>query len=440
MKKMTVLAAVFFLLSFIFVVLFWNKIAERLKLEADKSVEIALDLTGEKNKGIDNRGFRFSSSALKAAGLTAFCSLADAAFIKDCEKILFVKTGENVDVKNEFRYSFENNIIPGWVGSPVICTNELILPKGFLGFPRENIVTLHILKRGEENKLSKEDILKRFRRAAVERNIKILVAPDFETALKIKESLSALKYEQRCFSRNPVKMSPVPNEVQIFFKKIHALLISIVFPLFGFFLMRLFKSTSARFLILTFVSLLASFIIAGLLSETDFMLKLNMFSGAKLAVLLPPLAVFFILAYENKALFDKKAASILSAIVLSFIVVVVIARSGNYSMPLLPFEKELREWFENVFVARPRLKEFLTGHPAMLSGLYVYVRAKVPLEKIAAIFLISLGMLGQTSIINTFCHPQADFILSVLRTMYGLLIGVAIGGLLILFLKLAKKY
>ena len=441
MKKMTLLMTVFFLLSILLAILSLGKISERIKLEANKAVEIAVDLTGEKNKGIDNKGFDYNSKMLKAAGLTAFCEADDDIYLKDCEKILFLGAGKSCVEEKGVRYSYENNIIPNGAGRSILCTNELIIPvELYSDIKRENILTFHILKEGEISKLSKEDVLKRFKRAAVERNIRVLVAPDFETAVKLKENIVALKYKVTTFKSNPMKMSTKTWEGSIFFKKGYALLIAIIFPLFGFFLMRLFKSVPARFAIMTSVSLLASFIIAGTLSETDFMLKLSMFSGAKLAMLFPPLAVFFILAYENKTLFDKKAAGVLSVFLLGFIVVAVIARSGNYSMPLLPFEKGLREWFENVFVARPRLKEFLTGHPAMLLGLYLYAKTNISREKAAAIFLIALGVLGQTSIINTFCHPQADFILSLLRTMYGLLIGVTIGGLFILCLKIVKKY
>ncbi|OGF47530.1 MAG: hypothetical protein A2452_02425 [Candidatus Firestonebacteria bacterium RIFOXYC2_FULL_39_67] len=432
MKKMTLIMAVFFLLSLLLAVLSLGKISERLKLEASKSVEIAVDLTGEKNKTAGSKNF------------TVFCGQSDRGSINNSEKILYVKTGEKFQTKKGARYCFENNIIPEELlekdANSLVCLNELVMALNYQKLKRNRILTLHILKKEEALKLSRLDIYKRFIRAAVERNIKVLVAPDIETAEEIKKSLTSRGYEIKTFKSNPVLMRSVLSKYRLLYNKYYALIVSIIYPLFGFFLMRFFKSVFVRFSVLTFVSLLASFIIAGTLSETDFMLKLSMFSGAKVALLLPPLAVFFILAYENKSLFNKKSAGIISVFLLGFIVVAVIARSGNYSMPLLPFEKELREWFENVFVARPRLKEFLTGHPAMLLGLYMYVRTKVSWEKVAAIFLIALGTLGQTSIINTFCHPQADFILSVLRTMYGLLIGITIGGLLILCLKLVRKY
>ncbi|OGF48703.1 MAG: hypothetical protein A2231_09565 [Candidatus Firestonebacteria bacterium RIFOXYA2_FULL_40_8] len=428
MKKMTLLAAVFFLLSIMLVILSWSKISERLKLEASKSVEIAVDFTGDKSEEAGSGEF------------TVFTNRGN----ENPNKITYINSGKRIQIKNGFRYCFENNSIPEDLinagETSVVLVNELIAPLNYQKLDRKRILTMHILKKEENVKLSKEDILKRFIRAAIERNIKVLVVPDLETAGKLKQALSGRGYKITRFDRNPEVMGEKVSIRRIIYKKSYTLFIAIVFPLFGFFLMRFFNGVFSRFTVLTLVTLLTALIIAGALSETDFMIKLNMFSGAKVALLLPPLIVFFILAYENIALFDKKAAGIISLFVLGLIIIAVIARSGNYSMPLLPFEKGLREWFENVIIARPRLKEFLTGHPAMLLGLYLYVRTKVSWEKIAAIFLIALGILGQTSIINTFCHPQADFILSVLRTTYGLLIGITIGGILILCLKLVKKY
>lgn len=437
MKKTTRLAAVFLTALIVLAVLSWPLILERLKLESDKAFEIAVDYRGVPDIEISD------AMKLYESKFTLFCDSGNTGQSFGFDTIMFVKTGESLK-SGPFRYCFENNIIPDKImvadKQKFICLNEFAAPGKLTGINREKIITLHMLSKGEKEKLSQEDIVKRFKRAAVERNIKILVAPDLATALKIKESLSALKYRQEKFRSNPMKMRAVSGKGQIIFKKSYALLLALSLPIFGFFLMRLYKGVFARFVCLTFVSLLASMIIAGTLSGTDFINKLNMFSGAKAALLLPALAVFFFLAYENKTLFDKKSVCILSAIALSFIVLAVIARSGNYSMPLLPFEKEVREWFESVFVARPRLKEFLLGHPAMLSGLFLYGRTKISREKAAAIILISLGMLGQTSIINTFCHPHADFILSALRTAYGLLLGCAIGGVVILCLKLVKKY
>jgi len=432
MKKLTLLAAVFFLFSILLAVLSWNKIATRLKIEAVNSVEIAVDLTGGKNNEIDGRNF------------TVFCAPGGALSLPSSRKILFVRAGEKFIIKNDSRYCFKNNIIPGEMlqagVEAVVCLSEFAAPVNYQKLARKRILTLHRIRKEEAVKLSEEDTLKRFIRSAVERNIKVLVVPEAKMAEKLKNALTARGFQIKQFDRNPVLLPAVPGNQRLLFKKTYALLIAVIFPLFGFFLLRYFKNTFVRFSAVTLVSLLAALIIAGTLSETDFMLKLSLFSGAKLALLLPPLAVFFILAYENKNLFDKRTAGILTVIILGIIITAVIARSGNYSMPLLPFEKGLREWFENVFVARPRFKEFLIGHPAMLLGLYLYPRAKLSLEKIAAVFLLALGMLGQTSLINTFCHPQADFMISVLRTVFGLLAGAAIGGVLILCLKIVKKY
>jgi hypothetical protein len=101
--------------------------------------------------------------------------------------------------------------------------------------------------------------------------------------------------------------------------------------------------------------------------------------------------------------------------------VAVIMRSGNY--PLLPvsgLELRFRSLLEDIFVVKPRFKEFLFGHPLLILGLWSKSR-----------FLLILGIVGQVSIINTFIHVHTPIDVSFIRTIYGLLLGSVLGLMLI---------
>ncbi len=88
-------------------------------------------------------------------------------------------------------------------------------------------------------------------------------------------------------------------------------------------------------------------------------------------------------------------------------------------------ESFIRLLLEKTFGIRPRFKEFLIGHPILILGLAFNLR----------IFII-LGLVGQTSLINTFLHAHTPFYICLFRTFYGLIIGFFIG---VIFLGLCKK-
>lgn len=360
-----------------------------------------------------------------------------------------IKKGEDVKkiVNKKSVLFFENNVIfePETVieGNFTIASIEFEKPVGFDNIPKDRILTLHTIRDKDLKNYNEEETVKRYVRAVVERKICILYLKEPAYLSKLESALIDRGILLMALEKNPYQMEGIGYIKSVKYKQVLTLLLALSMPLLGFFVAMGQKRVWLRFLIITAFSLTAAIMIAGYLSETVFMLKLEQFMGVKAALLLPPLFVFFLLAFENRGAFTGKVILILSGVLLSFAVIMVIARSGNYSMPLLPYEKELRDWFEKVFYARPRFKEFLAGHPALIFGLYLYGCAKGEanrkLEMVLAVFLTALGMLGQTSLINTFCHAHADISLSVLRTVYGLFLGSLLGGTFILCHKIARK-
>ena len=82
---------------------------------------------------------------------------------------------------------------------------------------------------------------------------------------------------------------------------------------------------------------------------------------------------------------------------------------------------------------RPRFKEFALGHPLMLLGLWLQAM-NFKLQKGGRYDgrpWMVLGMVGQVSIVNTFCHLHSPLSLAFFRTFNGVILGLFIGFILI---------
>ena len=111
-----------------------------------------------------------------------------------------------------------------------------------------------------------------------------------------------------------------------------------------------------------------------------------------------------------------------------------IYRTGN-SMGVSAAELQLRNLLENLLVARPRTKEMLIGWPCLLLFIWSLRRHMnfLPL-------VFGLGMsVGLVSVVNTFLHIRTPFLLSLLRTGWGLLFGFAIGVIAVLVSELVYR-
>lgn len=106
--------------------------------------------------------------------------------------------------------------------------------------------------------------------------------------------------------------------------------------------------------------------------------------------------------------------------ILAIVGYVFIGRSGNNGAPIPAFEIALRRFLEDTMYARPREKEFLFGHPAILLSLAALYR-KWP--QILHYLLILAVTIGQGSMVETFAHMRSPFILSFIRGLDGLAAG-----------------
>lgn len=199
-------------------------------------------------------------------------------------------------------------------------------------------------------------------------------------------------------------------------------------------------------MILTFaVSLVGGYFIGGFLSSSSYLVEIDYFRGVKLSLAAPVVAatLFYILQFGYKRaivergdqhIFWKDLVKVLEAtiqlkhIVLlgigAFVAYIYLARSGHET-DIQPTDLEMifRNALEQVFLARPRTKEFLMAFPALMAVVAFAVRKR----KMVLFPLILVASLGFSSIVNTFSHLRTPLYLSTVRELYALGLGLLIG-------------
>ncbi|GIV11432.1 MAG: hypothetical protein KatS3mg020_0923 [Fimbriimonadales bacterium] len=225
-------------------------------------------------------------------------------------------------------------------------------------------------------------------------------------------------------------------------RKLVALTAALLFPTVGMFALtgasrgRGFSWLNlASLLTLPFAwSLLGALHIVGLLGETPFLIKADQFTGVKAAHALPLLFVLAFYAAYVAGRWDFwrewLARPVLwgqmtLALIILGAVGLMLIRTGNEAPGAVPdWELRLRTLLETVTNVRPRTKEFLIGHPALVVAVGLLLTRRVQWLPLA----MFLGAIGQASIVNTFCHLHSPLMVSLQRTAWGALIGIAIGA------------
>ncbi len=193
------------------------------------------------------------------------------------------------------------------------------------------------------------------------------------------------------------------------------------------------------------VSVLGGMLLAATLSSTSFMLHLDQFAGVKIAYVLPVLigaALYWrYWMAQRRAGGDLVAAAgallaepirvwhVLVLAVVGAAGLVYIMRTGNvyFGLPIPSFDEGMRVFLEKTLVFRPRTKEFLIGHPALILAAAALLRGER--RWFAPLFAL-VGCIGQISMVNTLSHLHTPLLATALRTAYGLVIGAAIGAVL----------
>lgn len=200
-----------------------------------------------------------------------------------------------------------------------------------------------------------------------------------------------------------------------------------------------------RLLTASSITLVGAMSVVGLLAERVFLIKADAFAGIKVAQLLPIVvaaAVYALGLWTTKErpwprpltdawsrivalagqpiLLWQAGVALLALIALGLLVL----RSGNDpGVGVSPLELRVRGLLDRLLYARPRFKEFLIGHPAMIVALALAATGRCRW----ALPLFVVGAIGQVSLLNTFCHLHTPLLVSLWRALLGLAIGVIIG-------------
>lgn len=188
------------------------------------------------------------------------------------------------------------------------------------------------------------------------------------------------------------------------------------------------------------ISIGGGLLVGALLTSWDFMTAAQVFLGVKIAHLIPVVLVAVLVWGTSRtprswrgtaqALWEWSAHPLrmryaMAAVLIGFAGIVLLARSGNFGLPVLAIEERLRTITEDLFVARPRTKEYLIGHPALLlAGAAMAAGWRRWVLPLAAI-----GAIGQAGIINSFSHIHTPLLYTFLRTISALVLGTILGTL-----------
>jgi hypothetical protein len=185
------------------------------------------------------------------------------------------------------------------------------------------------------------------------------------------------------------------------------------------------------------IALVGAWLVVGMLYGTEFLLKVDEFRGVKVLSIAPAaiVGVVLFLTFIRQTLNEPvRYWHLMIMAIVGAILLLYVARSGNVSIAL-PYEREFRQWLENLLYVRPRTTEFLIGFPLFILGLYMMMVK----NKLAPIF-ITIGMLGFASIVGTFTHLHTPLLVSGLRSVYGLLFGLGFGLFYIFIFRVITNY
>jgi hypothetical protein len=191
-----------------------------------------------------------------------------------------------------------------------------------------------------------------------------------------------------------------------------------------------------------------AYLLSALLSSTSYLEEWQYFRGVKVTYAAPPLLTVFVflaavgitglrrrgeiapLGRELRALgrWVIRGENLAALGLLLAGAAYYILRSGNVSVASVsPIEESARTFLARVLVDRPREKEFLIGYPSMFLAVWLASRRRAGWFWI---FLLAAST-GLVSMVNSFEHIRTPLADSTLSVIYGLVLGAAIGSVLL---------
>ncbi|WP_416145303.1 DUF5693 family protein [Planococcus koreensis] len=196
----------------------------------------------------------------------------------------------------------------------------------------------------------------------------------------------------------------------------------------GFILKEYIKALAVTFVGIWFIIVL--------LNGNEFLLGIDSFRGVKLIYIVPIAAVLLYAIWEYLIPLMKESVKYWHVALLGIIAVLglyYIGRTGNEGS-VSNIEVQARLFLEKILYVRPRTKEFLIGFPLFILALHIGRTYKM-----ASYFLLVGAVIGFLSMVNTFTHLHIPLSISLLRSLYSIILGLIIGYALILLYNWAGK-
>lgn len=180
------------------------------------------------------------------------------------------------------------------------------------------------------------------------------------------------------------------------------------------------------------MSLSAGLFLAALLSETTFLLGLDRFRGVKLLTLGTPVLIVLAFVFKRYTLSQlwgglRSYVAVYQALLAGVVTVLfgfLFLRTGNDAGGAASdWERTLRVVLDQALGVRPRFKEFMVAHPAMVCAPLVAARAGF----LPSLLFVLLAGIGQAGIVDTFAHVHTPLGVTLIRVGLGVLFGAIIG-------------
>lgn len=176
--------------------------------------------------------------------------------------------------------------------------------------------------------------------------------------------------------------------------------------------------------------------VSSLMTDSRYLLGIDMFSGVKLALLTPLFLCGVLLLWTLRRDLLKhrgwKRWLMLALVLIAVcgIYLLLTARSGDLPGLTSNLETRLRTWLEHALYVRPRTKELLFAAPCIPVFLWACRKKQTELK-----LLCGMGVcLESVSVVNTFCHGVAPLGVSAIRSLLGLGLGAVLGMVFCLLL------